>query len=181
SSPADAISSGGCGLRRPPNNAMQRTRNRIRRSGLSRDREPLIAIVRREETWGKPRCALGHKRINSAIHNFAHSFVSLMNYVDGEYIIDLLPKLLRETPGHEIRFSLLDGTISPQRGFHPAFMKSIGYYRNRVASHLESENVALDIVRSFEFILFADINGPICRAEAIDDRGVVHTESVGPC
>ncbi|MFN9788786.1 MAG: hypothetical protein ACK54R_03560 [Pirellulaceae bacterium] len=148
---------------------------------MSRDREPLIAIVRRAETWGKPRCALGHKRINSAIHNFAHSFVSLMNYVDGEYIIDLLPKLLRETPGHEIRFSLLDGTISPQRGFHPAFMKSIGYYRNRVASHLESENVALDIVRSFEFILFADINGPICRAEAIDDRGVVHTESVGPC
>jgi len=104
-----------------------------------------------------------------------------MNYVDGEYIIDLLPKLLRETPGHEIRLSLLDGAISPYREFHPAFIKSVGYYRNRVASHLESENVGLDIVRSFEFILFADNNGPLCRAEAVDDRGVLHTASVRPC
>lgn len=128
-----------------------------------------------------PRCAVGYKRINSAIHNFAHSFVSLMNYVDGEYIIDLLPELLRETPGHEIRFSLLEATVSPQRDFHPAFMKSMGYYRNRVRSHLEAENVGPEIVRSLEFILFADINGPICRAEAIDDRGVAHTASVRPC
>lgn len=124
---------------------------------------------------------MGYKRINSAIHNFAHSFVSLMNYVDGEYIIDLLPKLLRETPRHEIRISLLNGTIEPQRDFHPAFLKSIGYYRNRVVSHLESENVGPEILRSLEFILFADIDGPICRVEAIDDRGVAHTSSVRPC
>lgn len=124
---------------------------------------------------------MGYKRINSAIHNFAHSFVSLMNYVDDEYIIDLLPKLLRETPGHEIRFSLLDAAISPQRDFHPAFVKSIGYYRNRVWSHLKSENVEPEILRSLEFILFADIEGLICRAEAIDDRGVLHTASVRPC
>jgi hypothetical protein len=44
--------------------------------------------------------AMGYKRIDSAIRNIAHSFVSLMNYVDDAYIIDLLPKLLRETPGH---------------------------------------------------------------------------------
>lgn len=128
-----------------------------------------------------PRCPVGYKRINAAIHNLAHSFVSLMNYVDGEYIIDLLPKLLSETPEQEIRFSLLDGTISPQRDLHPAFMKSIGYYRNRIKSHLESENVEPEIVRSLEFILFADINGPICRAEAIDDRGVTHSASARPC
>lgn len=123
---------------------------------------------------------MGYKRIHSAIHNFAHSFVSLMNYVDGEYILDLLPKLLRDTPGHEIRFSLIDGTISPRREFHPAFLKAVACYRTRVVSHLESENVNSTMIRSFDFILFADVNGLVCRAEAIDDRGVTHTASVRP-
>jgi len=29
-----------------------------------------------------------YKNIYSAIHNFGHSFTSLMNYVDGDYVID---------------------------------------------------------------------------------------------
>lgn len=121
---------------------------------------------------------MGYKRVNAALHNLAHSFVSLMNYVDGEYIIDLLTTVLRETPGSEIRFSLLDGAISPQKEFHPALMKAIGYYRNRVASHLQSENVGPEIVRSLEFVLFADTEGLMCRAEAIDDRGGSHIVTV---
>jgi hypothetical protein len=144
-------------------------------------RDSVIAAVRRDKLVAQSRPVVGYKRINSAIHNFAHSFVSLMNYVDGEYIIDLLPKLLRETPGHEIRFSLIDGTISPKRDFNPTFLKSVGYYRNRVASHLESEDVNPETIRSLDFILFADMNGPICRAEAVDDRGVAHAASVRPC
>lgn len=124
---------------------------------------------------------MGYKRIDSAIHNIAHSFVSLMNYVDDAYIIDLLPKLLRETPGHEIRFSLFDRTITPQRDFDAAFLKSIGYYRNRITAHLASENVDRNILRSLDFIVFADTAGPICRAEAVDDRGVTHSVSVRSC
>ncbi len=75
---------------------------------------------------------MGYKRIDSAIRNFAHSFVSVMNYVDDVYIIDLMPKLLRETPGHEIRLSLLDDFIEPFREYDRRFLKSVGYYRQRV-------------------------------------------------
>ena len=117
---------------------------------------------------------MGYKRINAAIRNFAHSFVSVMNYVDGTYIIDLLPKLLRDTPGHEIRVSLLDDTIEPHREYEREFLKSIGYYRQRVAEHLRSENVDPTLLNRFHFVLFADLNGPICRADAEDDRGTLH-------
>lgn len=117
---------------------------------------------------------MGYKRIESAIHNLAHSFMSLMNYVDGQYIIDLMPKLIRETPGHEIRVSLLDAAIHPHRDYDPAFLKSIGYYRTRVRSHLESENVDPATISSFHFVIYCDNDEPICDAEATDDRGVLH-------
>ncbi len=97
-----------------------------------------------------------------------------MNYVDGKYIIDLLPKLLRDTPGHEIRISLLDDSITPQRDYDRTFLKSISYYRQRVTGHLRSENVEPALLQQFDFVLFADLDGPICRADAQDDRGQIH-------
>lgn len=41
-----------------------------------------------------------YKHIYSAIHNFGHSFTSLMNYVDDDYVIDELDKIHAE--GHDI-------------------------------------------------------------------------------
>lgn len=117
---------------------------------------------------------MGYKRINAAVRNFAHSFVSVMNYVDDKYIIDLLPKLLRDTPGHEIRISLLEYSITPQRDYDRTFLKSIGFYRQRVSDHLRSENVEPALLQQFDFVLFADFDGPICRVDARDDRGKRH-------
>jgi len=97
-----------------------------------------------------------------------------MNYVDGTYIIDLLPKLLRETPGHAIRVSLLDDVITPYRDYDRPFLKSIAYYRQRVRDHLRAENVDPSILNHFHFEIFADHHGPICRADAKDDRGILH-------
>ena len=31
-----------------------------------------------------------HKSIDSALHNFGHSFATLINYIDGEHICDKL-------------------------------------------------------------------------------------------
>ena len=41
-----------------------------------------------------------YKHIDAVLHNFGHSFVSLMNYVDDEYILDVLPELARHSPGY---------------------------------------------------------------------------------
>jgi len=34
-----------------------------------------------------------YKHVNAAIRNFGHSFTSLMNYVDGDYVMDELAKI----------------------------------------------------------------------------------------
>ena len=123
---------------------------------------------------------MGYKRISSGLHNFAHSFLSLMNYVDGEYIIDLLPKVLRETPGHEIRISLPGGTIEPPRDYPAVFRKSVRCYCNRYQGHFESEHVDVSLLRGVVFVVFADLGGVLCRAEATDDRGKEHSVTVRP-
>ena len=48
-----------------------------------------------------------YKNIYSAIHNFGHSFLSLMNYVDGVYIIDDLTDIMKK--GHDIEIDWLNG------------------------------------------------------------------------
>lgn len=101
-----------------------------------------------------------------------------MNYFDGTYIIDLLPKMVRDTPGHEIRVSLLTDSIHPERQYARPFLRSVSNYRTRVRDHLRSENVDPSLLTLFEFILFADDAGVICRAVAIDDREQPHQMDV---
>ena len=50
-----------------------------------------------------------YKRIYSAIHNFGHSFTSLMNYVDGDYVIDELVKI--HSQGYDIKIDWLTRRI----------------------------------------------------------------------
>ncbi len=121
---------------------------------------------------------MAYKRIDAAIRNFAHSFGSVMNYFDDTYIVDVLPKLIRETPEGTIRVSLLDHTITPQREYARPFLQSISNYRARVRDHLRSENVDPSLLTCFDFVLFADDDGVICRAYATDDRGKTHSMDV---
>jgi hypothetical protein len=60
---------------------------------------------------------MGYKRIGSAIHNFAHSFASLMNYFEGEYIIDILGKVVPRLLEGELRIRFPGGRIEPQREY----------------------------------------------------------------
>ena len=52
-----------------------------------------------------------YKHIAGAIHNFGHSFTSLMNYVDGDYVIDELAKIHAE--GKDIEVDWLSGRFKP--------------------------------------------------------------------
>ena len=45
---------------------------------------------------------MSYKRIGTLIHNWSHQFISLMNYVDGDYVFDEMMRLLsrRESGGN---------------------------------------------------------------------------------
>ena len=122
---------------------------------------------------------MGYKRIQSAIRNLAHSFVSLMNYVDDQYLVDLLPKLLRDIPEPEITASLLDASITPKRDWNQTFLTAVGNYRMRVRDHLRNEGVDPDCLTALSFTFSSD-DGLICRVTATDDRGISHSADVRP-
>lgn len=86
-----------------------------------------------------------YKHIYSAIHNFGHSFTSLMNYVDDDYVIDELDKI--HTEGNDIEVDWLTGQFKPVTLVTPRIQKSIGYWRDSLKKHMASQNVSVSTCR----------------------------------
>lgn len=114
---------------------------------------------------------MGYKRITSAIHNLAHSFVSLMNYVDDEYIIDILPDVLRGIPDHQLNIQFPTGQLLPAGVYPERLIKSVGYYTQDYLDHMRREGVDPATLRVIEIFIYVDNYGLRCRVEAEDDRG----------
>jgi hypothetical protein len=107
-----------------------------------------------------------YKNIYSAIHNFGHSFTSLMNYVDGDYVIDELQKI--HAAGHDIYVDWLTGHFEPRIMETLRIKKSIGYWKDSLDKHLLSQNVEVKRLSQIRFFWPA---GGRKYIEAIDDRG----------
>jgi hypothetical protein len=54
-----------------------------------------------------------YKNIKSVLHNFGHSFFSLMNYVEDEYVVDVVAKMIKEIDTHELRIYFPEEKVSP--------------------------------------------------------------------
>lgn len=113
---------------------------------------------------------MGYKRIESAIHNLAHSFVSQMNWIDGEYIIDILPVVLHSIPDQQLKIQFPNGHLVPPGTYPERLMKSVGYYVQWYPDHMRREGVDPTMVRRAEIIIYVDRHELRCRAEAEDDR-----------
>lgn len=72
-----------------------------------------------------------YKNIKSMLHNFGHSFVSLMNYVDGEYAIDLLHAALKALPQSRIEIHFPSQRIEPAADYSPGHVSLRGNHRCR--------------------------------------------------
>ena len=93
---------------------------------------------------------LKYKHIHSAIHNFGHSFTSLINYVDNDYVIDELTKI--HTQGNDIEVDWLTGSFTPENLTTPRIQKSIGYWRDSLEKHLASQKVDLPALSQLKFL-----------------------------
>ena len=83
-----------------------------------------------------------YKNIYSAIHNFGHSFLSLMNYVEGGYVIDDLMDIVSK--GCDIEIDWLARTFTPQEEVTPRIKKSMDYYVADLKRHMQSQDVDVD-------------------------------------
>ncbi len=108
-----------------------------------------------------------YKNINSAIHNFGHSFFSLMNYIEDSYIIDELGKIHKK--GYDIKIDWLNIEFEPKQMLNSKIEKSINYYANNLESFLLKQNVKLQRLTSLYFIWKG--NEVDKFMEVVDDRG----------
>jgi hypothetical protein len=107
-----------------------------------------------------------YKNIYSATHNFGHSFTSLMNYVDSDYVVDELSKI--HSKGYDIEVDWLEREFQPENLATSRIKKSIGYWGDSLPEHLASHNVDLGRLQSLRFVWPAKQRKFML---AVDDRG----------
>jgi hypothetical protein len=110
-----------------------------------------------------------YKNIYSAIHNFGHSFLSLMNYVEGGYVVDDLIDIASR--GCDIEIDWLNHTFTPEEEVTPRIRKSMNDYAADLKRHMQAQNVDVDR------ILALKLHWPARGRKymwARDDRGKVY-------
>jgi len=91
--------------------------------------------------------------------------------VDDEYIIDILPAVLRRIPEQRLKIQFPSGQLIPPGTYPERLLKSVGYYVQAYADHMKREGVDPSTLRQTEIVIYGDLYGMHCRAEAEDDRG----------
>ena len=111
-----------------------------------------------------------YKRIPSMAHNFGHSFVSLMNYVGKDHIVDEIHRVLACIP-EPLRVNFLDGTITPQSAQSDLLAASVQMYQSSFSRHALSPDVDPTCIQQLELSIAPTGAGIQVTIEVQDDRG----------
>lgn len=115
-----------------------------------------------------------YKHIDAMLHNFGHSFVSLTNYVDDQYLIDVLPDLARQAPGYEIDINFTNGVVSPEGHYPPILHKSISYWKDWLPKHIANHQLEAECLSDIHLRFRLVKLGHEVIVSATDDRGKEH-------
>ena len=116
-----------------------------------------------------------YKAIRAMSHNWSHSFMSGMNYVDGRFIFEDLHELARRQRGKKIIVSWIPRQDSELFSFTPRVRKCIRYYRTALKRHIENHKIDFEALREMRTEVYVGDNFRMyVRAYAKDDRGKEH-------
>ncbi len=119
-----------------------------------------------------------YRLLNSIAHNFTHSFVSYMNYVDDGYVIDDLLQLARDANGERISIQWIPDT-RPNMSLPRRVLISIAERKSWLPSHVRNSGADISAIREFRTDIFLKANKQIAvEAHLIDDRGKEHVANV---
>ncbi|MFM2450138.1 MAG: hypothetical protein RIS44_2588 [Pseudomonadota bacterium] len=122
----------------------------------------------------RKRKRMKYKEIDAMLHNFGHSFVSLMNYVDDVHIADVLQEYVWKAESHEIRIDFHDGCITPNLDFPQAFERSIALWKAWLPKHMRNHRIDEQSLAPVVLRFRLTNQGPEVIVETKDDRGKAH-------
>jgi hypothetical protein len=121
-----------------------------------------------------PLSIMKYSVLKSIAHNFSHSFVSFMNYVDDGYVIDDLRQLARQANGGRISIHWIPDS-KPQGPLPQRVLKSIANYKAWLPDLVSSSGASVGAIREFRTDIFLKRNKQIAvEAYLLDDRGKEH-------
>lgn len=128
---------------------------------------------------------ISHKPLKSISHNFAHSFLSLMNYSIDDYVLGHLLKQARLTKLNKLVIDVLHNSAEPSELITAAIKSSINGYNNWFPELVINSGSAMKFVSSATLTIEFDLsqsrttshgntiteNPYRCEMTIIDDRG----------
>jgi hypothetical protein len=127
---------------------------------------------------------ISHKPLKSVSHNFGHSFISLMNYINDDYFMGHLLKQTRKTKHSKLTVDILKNIAEPTELLTDQIKSSIEHWNKWFPTLVESSGSTMDFVSSATMTIEFDlqqtrsyagntnyIESPfVCEIIIIDDR-----------
>ena len=126
-----------------------------------------------------------HKPLKSVVHNFGHSFISLMNYSGHDYFLGHLLKQARITHLNRLEVDILNNKSNPQKLLTKTIADSIENWNSRFPYLVNSSGSTMDFVKEAKMTIEFDLektrpypnnqriieNPFYCEVKIVDNRG----------
>ena len=136
----------------------------------------------------KQKKMTSHKPLKSISHNFGHSFISLMNYINDDYFLGHLLKQVRKKNLNRLEIDILKNTAEPMELLTKPIIESIGYWNKWFPTLVENSGSSMDFVKSATMTIEFDLtknrqyennkliieNPFTCDIIITDDRGKIY-------
>jgi hypothetical protein len=132
-----------------------------------------------------------YKVLRSVAHNVAHSYLSLMNYRAGGYVVEHLHSTAHRAGEPRVEIDVKRGTIEPQPFRTPVLLESVADLQRWFGPLVHSQGAALDMVASARITIVFDLDQTFrspttghelelyrCESMIVDDRGKHHVADV---
>ncbi len=112
-------------------------------------------------------------------HNWTHSFMSGMNYVDGGFVFEDMQRLARGKRGQKVTVTWIPERKDELFALTPRVRESLKHYRKALPTHLNRHNVQADAISEMRTEVYvADNHRMYVRSYVLDNRGKEHVQFV---
>ena len=119
-----------------------------------------------------------YKILGSVAHNFSHSFLSFMNYIDNGYVVDDLLAAVRKADGERVSVQWVPD-VPPPAFLTRRVLKSIAHYKIWLPELVERSGADLARIHEFRLDIFLRPNKQVAaEAHLVDDRGKEYVSKV---
>ena len=112
-------------------------------------------------------------------HNWTHSFMSNMNYVDNGYVFEDMYQLARDRRGEKVTITWIPSPQEELLWLTPRIRESLKHYRKALPEHLVRHQIDPDAISEMRTEVYVAKNQRIyVRSYVLDNRGKEHVQFV---